>query len=267
MPAWTSPATSDARPEAAGCGRLPRPTRTGLVLWLLCASPALALAGRLATGRLGADPLHTLVHHTGWWALALLLATLAVTPLRRLSAWLSARVAPRLGNRWGRRLSDWNGLVRQRRQLGLWTFGYASAHLGLYAVLDAGSATELWLSLCEQRHLAWGAAAWLLLLPLAATSNGAAMRRLGRHWATLHLLAYPAAGLGLLHTWLQAKAGLDLPWGFALATAALLASRLWAWRVGDRAAAAELDPARRGGLVTPGTGALPRPPTAPRRWS
>lgn len=200
-----------------------------------CALPLVLLGVRLLRGEAGADPLHTVVHATGFWALTLLLATLAVTPLRRASVWVAQRVAVRFG----RRVSDWNFIVRHRRTLGLWSFFYAALHALLHAGLDAGSWAELWRDATERPFVLLGLGAFALLVPLALTSTQASIRRLKRRWAHLHLLVYPAAGLALAHAWMQTKVGHDLPWGFVGVAGALLGARLLAWRAGDRRRAAE----------------------------
>lgn len=234
MPAWIWPGTSRAGKRAASRrGAAPTPTlhlALGTLLFLLCASPGLHLAWRAWQGSLGADPLHTLIHDTGWWALVWLLATLSVTPLRRTSV----AVSRWLGARYGRRWSDWNGLIRHRRQLGLWSFAYAAAHLALYVGLDAGSLSEALQDLRERPFIALGMAAWVLLLPLAATSSRAAMRLLKQRWARLHRLVYPAAVLAVVHDIVQTKSGHPLPWATTLVCAALLAARAWAWWRGER---------------------------------
>lgn len=225
MPAWTSAATPEHRRAARRPGRA---GRLGCWLCVLCSLPLLVLLVRALHGDLGADPLHAAIHATGWWALALLWLTLSITPLRRLSVWVSRSVAAR----WGRRVADWNLLIRQRRQLGLWAFGYACLHMGLYLVLDAGSWQEAWADLIERPFLTWGALCALLLLPLAATSTQAAQRRLGRNWSRLHCLVYPAAAVGLLHGWLQVKLGHTPPWDLALLALAVVGLRVGAWRAG-----------------------------------
>lgn len=247
MPAWTSSSSSELPSAAFGSRSWPnrRLSRLGLGVFVASAAPALWLAARAMGGGLGVDPLAVAIRSTGWWALALLLATLTITPLRRLSVWLSRRAAAR----WGRRLSDWNLLIRQRRQLGLWSFAYACLHLGLYAGLDAGSLHEVLADLVERPFIAWGMGCFLMLVPLAATSTQAAIRRLKRNWSRLHLLVYPAAVAALVHHWMQTKVGHDLPWGFVAAALLLAAARLWAWRAGDPTAAGEVAPAGRSRLL------------------
>ena len=237
MPAWTSRGTSD-RDRPSSSAQRPAAPPLGWVLFMLGAAPGAWLGWQFLRGSIGADPLSALVHRSGWWALFWLLATLSVTPLRRLSVALSRWAELR----WGRRLADWNGLVRQRRQLGLWSFAYACAHMVMYAVLDAGSWQELFADAFERPFIAFGWLALGALLPLAATSNQAAMRRLKKHWSRLHRLVYAAVVAALLHAWWQTKVGQPWPWDFTTAAALALLARVWAWWRGDRAPAQEVPP-------------------------
>jgi methionine sulfoxide reductase heme-binding subunit len=198
--------------------------------FLVWSTPALRLALDAWRGTLGVDPLHRLLHDTGYWALAMLLVTLSVTPLRRLSV----LVAQRLAVHFGRRISDWNVLIRLRRQMGLFAFFYASLHLGLYVVLDVGlEAQALWHDLLERASVGVGLLTYALLVPLALTSSQAAMRCLKQRWPKLHLLVYPAALGAVLHDWLQTKLGHPAPILASTVLAALLMARLWAARRGD----------------------------------
>lgn len=168
-------------------------------------------AFELAGQSLGADPVETLLRELGWWAVTLLVAGLAVTPLRH---WL--KQAP---------------LLRLRRPVGLWGFTYAVLHFIVYLVLDRQLAwAEILQDLSQRPYIMVGFAAVLLLLPLAATSTARAMRRLGRRWQKLHRLAYVAAALGVLHFLLQVKKDLTEPLIYAVALGVLLAWRVWAKR-------------------------------------
>ena len=130
--------------------------------------------------QLGTDPVAVLEHRSGIWALRLLLITLAITPLRRLSG--HAQV------------------LRFRRMLGLFAFFYACVHLTIYVAIDLGGYwTQLFDDIAKRPYITVGFTAWLLLLPLAITSTHAMMRRLGRNWQRLHSLVYPAALLAVLH--------------------------------------------------------------------
>lgn len=246
MPAWTSRGTSEEGAKAENADAAARSfdrwrlRRLSAGQWLFgaCAAPGLWLGWQWLTGTLGADPLAALIHRSGWWALFWLMVTLSVTPLRRLSVVLSRWAELH----WGRRLADWNGLVRQRRQLGLWSFAYASAHTLFYAVLDAGSWREVLADAFERPFIGVGWLALGALLPLAATSNQAAMRRLKKYWGRLHRLVHVAVVAALLHAWWQSKVGQPLPWDFTAAAVLALVARGWAWWRGDRAPAQEVPP-------------------------
>ena len=174
-----------------------------LVPLLLLGLGAFALAGQ----SLGPDPVETLLRELGWWAVTLLVAGLAVTPLRH---WL--KQAP---------------LLRLRRPLGLWGFTYAVLHFTVYLVLDRQLAwAEILKDLSKRPYIMVGFAAVVLLLPLAATSTAWAMRKLGRRWQKLHRLAYATAILGVLHFLLQVKKDLTEPLIYAAVLGALLG-----WRV------------------------------------
>ena len=181
--------------------------------WVPVALLALAAFG-IGGMDLGANPVERMLHDTGWWGLALLLATLAVTPLRRL-----------LGQPW---------LQVLRRPLGLYSFFYASLHVVVYAALDRElELGTIWEDLVERPFILVGAAAFGLLAPLAVTSTRGWMRRLGPWWKRLHWLAYAAAGLGVWHFYWLVKRDVAEPLVFAGVLAGLLGWRVWA-RVGNR---------------------------------
>ena len=128
----------------------------------------------------GPDPGKVLVDNLGQGALILLLLTLSMTPLRRLTAW--------------------GGWLAVRRQLGLWCFAYVLLHLSGYLLFILGlDIARLWIDLAERPYIIVGALALLALLPLALTSNRYSQRRLGARWRQLHRLVYPILGLALLH--------------------------------------------------------------------
>jgi len=176
-------------------------------VWALCLAPAIWLAFDAAAGRLGANPIETVLLRTGWWTLVLLLAGLAITPLRRVSGW-------------GR-------LVRFRRLLGLFAFAYATGHLLGYVILDQWFAWPYIVEdIAERPFILAGFTAWCLLLPLALTSTRGWIRRLGRAWSRLHRLVYVAAGLGVLHFFWKVKADTREPLVFAAVLCALLVARV-----------------------------------------
>lgn len=175
-----------------------------VVLGLL---PLAALGVRAAGDHLGADPVETLTHETGEWALRLLLASLAVTPARRWLGW--AWAAP------------------LRRTLGLLAFTYASLHLLVWVVLDQFFDPRAMLEdVIERRYVTAGMTAWLLMLPLALTSTRAAQRRLGRRWQTLHRAVYASAAAAVVHFLWLVKADLAEPLVYAAVLAILLGLRL-----------------------------------------
>lgn len=177
-----------------------------LTLIALCLLPLAALALGAARGSLGANPVETITHATGQWALRLLLATLAVTPLRRLTGW--SFVAP------------------FRRSLGLLAFGYATLHFATFLALDLGcDLSALGEEVAERPYVTLGFTALLLLTPLAVTSTRGWQRRLGRRWLTLHRLVYAAAALAVLHFVWLVKADLAEPLAYAAVLAVLLAAR------------------------------------------
>ncbi|GAB4345068.1 MAG: sulfoxide reductase heme-binding subunit YedZ [Gammaproteobacteria bacterium] len=178
--------------ENAKKGRLAR--RLGKpLLFVLCIVPVAELAWLAYNGGLGANPIEYLSRATGDWTLRLLLITLAITPLRKITGW--------------------NGVMRFRRMLGLFAFFYATLHLMIYLVLDQffawGHIIE---DIAERPYITIGFTAYLLLVPLALTSTNAAMRRLGgRRWQRLHRLAYVAALAGIVHFLWLVKADLTEP--------------------------------------------------------
>lgn len=166
--------------------------------------------------RFGADPVAVMTHTSGNAAVILLLVSLAVTPLRRITGW--------------------NALQKIRRLTGLWAFAYAVIHLAVYSVLDQGLAWEYILEdMTERPFTVVGTLAFLLLLPLAVTSTKGWVRRLGRNWIRLHWLVYPAAALALLHYAWGQKADLRGPLMAAAVLAILLGYRVWRWWTVSRA--------------------------------
>jgi sulfoxide reductase heme-binding subunit YedZ len=176
-----------------------------------------------AGGSLGANALDRVLRTPGRWALILLLVVLSATPLRHALVY----AARRQRIRFGRRLADWNWLIRLRRPLGLASFFYALAHVVLYLSLDAGfRGDELANDLRNKPFIIAGAGAFLLLLPLAVTSTDSWMRRLKRDWKRLHLLVYPAAILAALHFFWLSKPGVGDPYAYALVLVFLLGYRV-----------------------------------------
>jgi len=177
-------------------------------VFVLCLVPLIVLVIEAFAGDLGANPIETITHATGEWTLRLLLVTLAVTPLRRLSGWA-----------WPLRL---------RRMLGLFTFFYALLHLLTYVWFDKFFMWgEMAHDIAKRPFITVGMAAFVLLVPLAATSTNAMMRRLGRRWKTLHRAVYVIGILGVVHYLWLVKADIRQPLIYAGLLALLLGFRLW----------------------------------------
>jgi methionine sulfoxide reductase heme-binding subunit len=172
-----------------------------------CLIPLALLVWRALTGGLTANPIEDITQHTGWWTLAFLLITLSVTPLRR---WL-----------------DQPWLLRLRRMLGLFAFFYACLHFSTWLVLDQFFDWNAMVKdIIKRPYITIGFSAFVLLLPLAATSTDAMVRRLGaRRWQLLHRLVYVIATLGVAHFWWLVKKDIREPLAFALLLALLLGAR------------------------------------------
>lgn len=177
------------------------------IAFAACLAPLAWLALQAPDG-LGANPIEAINRFTGDWALRFLLITLAVTPLSRLKF-----------------LSD---LVRLRRMAGLFAFFYASVHLSSYVGLDQFfDFTAIGEDIVKRNFITIGIATFSLLLPLAVTSNGRMIRRLGgRRWKKLHRLIYLASALAVVHFWMMTKADFSEPLLYALIAAGLLTARL-----------------------------------------
>lgn len=137
------------------------------------------------TGGLGADPVKAMEHQLGELALQLLIVVLAVTPLR-----------------------NWTGvnLVKFRRSLGVLTFYYVLCHLLVWLILDVQILSQIWADILKRPYISIGMLAFVLMIPLAVTSNNLSIRKLGpKTWRRLHQLTYACALLGALHFVMLAK--------------------------------------------------------------
>lgn len=180
----------------------------GVLLLLLAAVAGYRIAGDLA----GPDPAKWLLHQTGFWALVFLCATLAVSTLRRLLQ----RPA----------------LLRWRRATGLAAFAVASSHLLVYLTVFHGLALAPVLDdITKRPYIMIGAAAWLLLVPLAVTSTRKMQRRLGARWAQLHRCIYVIVPLAIVHQGMAQKADLGQTLIFSALVACFLIER-WLARQG-----------------------------------
>jgi sulfoxide reductase heme-binding subunit YedZ len=208
-----------------------------VVVHALCLIPLLWLIHLYRNGTLAVnpDPINFITHFTGNWALWILLADLAITPVRRLHPALSL-------------------LIRFRRLVGLWSFFYATLHLATYvflfsgydiptalAGLRAGHPVQLWTQLklvwptmwgdvLKRRFIQVGFAAWVILLALAVTSPTAILRAMGgKNWQRLHRLIYLGAWLAITHYWWMVKPGVTAPAKVTVVLVVLLLTRLGYW--------------------------------------
>lgn len=147
-------------------------------VWLICGAPSLWFFYLGMTGGLGAEPIKALEQELGKTALQLLILGLSITPLRRY-----------LGV----------NLLRFRRALGLVTFSYVGLHLLVWLVLDVQAPALIWADIVKRPYVTVGFTAFLLMIPLALTSNDWSVRRLGPGWRRLHRLTYGVAVLGAVH--------------------------------------------------------------------
>lgn len=155
--------------------------------WLvyLCGlAPAVWLFWQGLTGELGVEPIEALEHRYGELALQFLIASLAVTPLRRIVGL---------------------NLMSHRRALGLLSFAYVVCHLLVWLLLDVQIPSQILADIAKRPYITVGMLAFVLLVPLALTSNVVSIRKLGTRWRKLHKLSYPAAILAAVHFVLLAK--------------------------------------------------------------
>ncbi|WGT48619.1 protein-methionine-sulfoxide reductase heme-binding subunit MsrQ [Thioclava nitratireducens] len=162
------------------------------------------------TGGIGVDPVKGIEHRLGKIALWFLIGGLAITPARRF-----------LGL----------NLIKYRRAIGLLAFFYVALHLIAWAVLDMGM---LWgqaaRDLIKRPYLFFGISAFVLLIPLAITSNNASVRKLGKTWRRIHMLVYPAVALGVIHYLWQMKVISNEGWLWLGVFAVLMAVRIRSFR-------------------------------------
>jgi methionine sulfoxide reductase heme-binding subunit len=178
------------------------------LIFLVCLIPFGQLLYRAYTENLGANPIDTITRFTGSWALFILLASLAVTPLRRITGW--------------------NELVKYRRMLGLFAFFYAVLHFSTYVVLDLYfDFSAIGKDIAKRPYITVGFSAFVLMIPLAVTSTSAMVRRLGKRWQQLHYVVYAVALLGVLHFYWLVKSDITRPAQYGIVLALLLGYRLY----------------------------------------
>lgn len=178
-----------------------------IVAHLLAAVPFALLMVDFFADNLTANPIQAIEQRTGYWAIVVLAASLACTPLNTLLGWRAA--------------------LPLRRPLGLWGFFYAALHVTTFFWLDYGLDLGLiWVDTATKPFILLGLSTFLLLLPLAFTSTRGWMKRLGKRWKRLHQLIYLAAPLAVTHWIWSVKADYREPLLVGAVIVALLALRL-----------------------------------------
>jgi len=191
-----------------------------VVVWILCLSPVSWLAWKATHDLLGANPLSEITLSTGHWTLYLLLITLAISPLRKIT--------------------HLNWLIRFRRLVGLFAFFYGWLHLMTYLWFDKFfDVHEIVKDIYKRPFITAGMTAWVLMFPLALTSTARSIRWLGgKRWQILHRLIYASAIAGVVHFWWLVKRDLTRPEIMAAILIGLLG-----FRIIDRLAARASHPA------------------------
>ncbi|WP_170414863.1 protein-methionine-sulfoxide reductase heme-binding subunit MsrQ [Ruegeria arenilitoris] len=174
-------------------------------VYLIGALPAPWLFYQGLTGGLGVNPIEALEHRYGELALQLLIGVLVISPLRRFIGL---------------------NLLKFRRALGVLTFAYVTLHLLVWLVLDVQVPSQIWADIVKRPYITVGMAAFVLMLPLAVTSNNLSVRKLGPRWRSLQRLVFPAAILGGLHYVMLAKGFQIEPLVYLSAIVGLLLLRL-----------------------------------------
>jgi len=177
-------------------------------LFILCLVPFALLVLDAVNNNLGTNPVETLTHETGEWALRFLLITLAVTPVRRLMS------------------APW--LIKLRRMLGLFVFFYALLHFTTYIWLDQFfDWQEILLDIPKRPFITIGFVSFVLLVPLVITSTSAMQRRLKKKWITIHKLVYVIPVLVVIHFIWSLKADYSEPIVYALIFSGLMLVRVY----------------------------------------
>ena len=178
-----------------------------LVVHILCWVPISIILWRLLTDNAGANPIEFITRETGTWTLHFLLITLTIRPATRL--FKRAK------------------LLLYRRAVGLYAFFYGSCHFTTYLWLDQFfDWREIILDIAERPFILAGFSAFILLIPLAATSNRWAIIKLGAFWQTLHRLVYFSISIGLLHYWWLIRADYQRAWIYLIILSSLFAYRI-----------------------------------------
>jgi sulfoxide reductase heme-binding subunit YedZ len=180
---------------------------TKILVFVAALIPLGRLVWKALHDGLGANPIEVITHSTGDWTLILILTTLLITPLRRITK------------------QYW--LVGVRRMIGLFAFFYAFLHFLTYIWLDKFfDVHEMLHDIAKRKFITVGFTAFVLLIPLAITSTQGWVRRLGKNWQRLHKLIYVTAVLGVIHYYWLVKADVRKPLEYAAVLAVLMAYRV-----------------------------------------
>ena len=178
------------------------------VLFLALLTPLVVYTYGFFSGAAGANPIEFVTRRAGDWGLRILLMTLAISPLARVTGW--------------------SVLVRYRRMFGLFAFFYVCVHLSLYVSLDKFfDIGEILDDVIKRPFITAGFSSFLLLIPLAVTSTRGMVEWLQHRWVLLHRLVYLIAVLAVLHFWWMVKADTREPAIYAGVLAVLLGFRLF----------------------------------------
>jgi sulfoxide reductase heme-binding subunit YedZ len=176
-------------------------------VFAVCLIPLGQLAYRAYNADLGANPIDTVTRFTGSWALIFLLASLAVTPLRRITGWHEP--------------------IKFRRMLGLYAFFYALLHFSTFVGLDHFfDLNRIGKDILKRPYVTAGFTAFVMMIPLALTSTAGMIRRLGKRWQQLHRLVYLAAIAAVIHFYWLVKSDISRPAQYGAVLALLLGYRL-----------------------------------------
>ncbi|HUQ49643.1 MAG TPA: protein-methionine-sulfoxide reductase heme-binding subunit MsrQ [Terriglobales bacterium] len=193
-----------------------------IFVWCLCLYPLAEMVYLGLNSRLGANPIEYVTLKTGTFTLVFLLSSLAITPLRKLT-----------GKNW---------LIRFRRLIGLFAFFYAFLHFLIYIVFDQElDLTAMFNDVAKRPFITAGFLAFVLLVPLAATSTAWSIRKLGgKRWNALHKLVYISAIAGVVHYWWKVKSDITSPAVYAAILTLLLGFRLFIWLKSQQSASARI---------------------------
>ena len=184
---------------------------TKIAIFLAALIPLARLVWKALHDALGANPIEVITHSTGDWTLILVLTTLSITPLRRITR------------------QYW--LIGVRRMIGLFAFFYGTLHFLTYIWLDKFfDVHEMMKDIAKRRFITVGFSAFVLLIPLALTSTAWSIRRLGgRNWQRLHRLIYLTGILAVIHYIWLVKADLRKPIEYGVVLSLLLLYRIGVW--------------------------------------